>query len=144
MNINKARHTWTLLHLLLDAQPRHKHISTRTHFHTPAPPQLHPAEPSRPAGLGSSSKSGPCWLKVPPSVCVCGVRERVRVRQPLPGRSARSMFLTHGEWKREKRGRTGRRWVWSGKQRRMGSDVGASRGRAVNPRAIRRRELTRT
>lgn len=48
------------------------------------------------------------------------------------------------EWKREKRGGTERRWVWSGKQRRMGSDVGASRGRAVNPGAIRRRELTRS
>ena len=47
---------------------------TRMYLNTPAPPQPHPVGPGHPVGLGSSSVSGPCWLKVPPKrlcVCVC-------------------------------------------------------------------------
>lgn len=61
---------------------KHRHV-----LHTPVPPQPHPGGPGCPEGLGSSSVSGPCWLNVPPTVCVC-----MYACQPLPSLSACSMF----------------------------------------------------
>lgn len=99
---DKAKHTWILLYHL-HATHRHRHTQTNT----PAPPQPHPAGPGCLVGLGSSSESGPCWLKVSPSEWVCVyVCVRLYMYDCLSA-SALSVSLQHvsdtqgREWKRE-------------------------------------------